>query len=310
MKRYQVIIPVVLICLMIVPLSGHSQEADQAQHFLTDDPDTTMSGWFTVKKVAENVLCIDDHGAANIYLVMGSDSALVIDTGIGAADLRAFVKSLTDLPLIVVNTHGHPDHSGANYQFDEPVYAHPRDFEAVRSYDSPERRRGSGAMMMGGAEVPEDEIFTDTLNLEPVVLKPVTEGYVFDLGGRELEVIEIPGHTQGEICLLDSENKILFTGDHNNMMVWLHLQGCTPLETYLGSLEKQRKRINEFDTMMPGHGPPVESGFIEDQISCVHSILDGSCEAKPFESFAGNGLICTYGRASVVYNPDNLYITD
>ena len=66
--------------------------------------------WFRVTEVAEKVWLIDDHQAANIYLVEGSDSALIIDTGLGVADLVSTVKKLTGKPLIVVNTHGHPDH--------------------------------------------------------------------------------------------------------------------------------------------------------------------------------------------------------
>jgi hypothetical protein len=46
---------------------------------------TKGQSWFTVKEIQKNVWQIDDHKIANIYLVAGKDSALVIDTGIGAA---------------------------------------------------------------------------------------------------------------------------------------------------------------------------------------------------------------------------------
>jgi hydroxyacylglutathione hydrolase len=265
------------------------------------------SSWFKATLVAPNVWCIDDHGADNMYLVIGSDSALLIDTGLGAANLRDYVKSITGLPLIILNTHGHPDHAGANYQF-ETVYAHPADFPSINFFSSPQVRKSMGRSMLGGASVPENELFTDTLNLKPVLLKPVQEGYVFRLGGRSLEVISVPGHTPGGICLLDQEHKILFSGDNNNTLVWLHIQGCLPLETYLKSLEKLNARVNEFTTLMPGHGTPIESSFVGEQISCLKSILDGSCEAKPYESFAGNGMVCTYKRAMVAYNPENLRV--
>lgn len=99
---------------------------------------------------------------------------------------------------------------------------------------------------------------------------------------------------------------MLFSGDNNNTLVWLFLHECLPLHDYLTTLEKLGRRIGEFDTMFPGHGIPKPAGFINDQISCVKSILDGNCESIEYKSFAGDGLMCTYGQASVAYNPDNL----
>lgn len=118
--------------------------------------------------------------------------------------------------------------------------------------------------------------------------------------------METPGHTPGSICLLDIDNELLFSGDNNNMLVWLFLGGCTPLHEYLETLEKQQRRLAEFETLFPGHGPPMAADFINDQVACVKAILDGTCESRPYESFAGNAMICTWGRASVAYNPDNL----
>ena len=137
----------------------NAQESQETIQFLTDDPDPELSGWFTTREVAQNVWCIDDHGAANIYLVAGEDSALIIDKGIGTANLRDYIKSQTNLPLIIVNTHGHPDHAGANYQFTEPIYAHSLDFESIRANDKAGQSSNIGATMTGGAEVPEDEIY-------------------------------------------------------------------------------------------------------------------------------------------------------
>ena len=264
---------------------------------------TTGQSWFTVKEIQKNVWQIDDHKIANIYLIIGNDSALVVDTGIGAADLRSQIKKLTDKPLIVVNTHGHGDHSGGNYQF-RKVYIHPADLQDAENVNNPERIKSMRQNMPADHRPSEEEIFKGTP--ENTILVPVREGHVFDLGGRRIQVMETPGHTPGEICLLDIENKLLFTGDNNNELVWLFLSGCKPLHEYLASLEKQAKRISEFTTLFPGHGVPMPSDFINDQIKCVKGILDGTLEAKPYESFAGNAKVSTYGRASVAFDPKNL----
>lgn len=258
--------------------------------------------WFTVTVISPKVWAIDDHQAANCYLVEGKDSALLIDTGIGAADLLAQVGQLTHKPLIVVNTHGHPDHSGANYQFAK-IYLAPGDSAAARNYMLPASRAGAAKMARGATPQPGETYKGKEIASKLVVVK---DGTTFKLGGRTIEVIETPGHTPGSICLLDKANKLLFTGDNDNTLVWLFLPNCLPLSAYLKSLQKLEKRVSEFDTLLPGHGVPMKSDFISDQIMCVKSILDHTCKPEPYESFAGKAMLCKYNRSSVAFNPENL----
>jgi hydroxyacylglutathione hydrolase len=263
----------------------------------------TGTSWFSVTQVFPKVWQIGDHGADNMYVIEGRDSSLLVDTGLGVADIVSCVKKITSKPLIVVNTHGHPDHSGANYQF-EKVYMNAADFEAAKSFNTPEARSGSSGSMLGSSKPSEADLYKGKIHDTKLVA--VKEGYIFNLGGRRIQVMEMPGHTPGELCFLDIENKLLFTGDHNNTLVWLFLQNCKPLHEYLVSLEKQSIRINEYTTLLPGHGPAMSSDFIKDQVSCVKGILDGTLERKPYQSFAGNAMVATYGKASVAFNPDNL----
>src|SRR4030042_60966 len=118
----------------------------------------TTSSWFTAKEVGIKIWQISDHGSDNIYLVEGSDSAMLIDNGLGTADLASFVKTLTSKPLIVVITHGHPDHAGSNYQF-EKVYIHPADAEAAKAVNRPESRAGSAKTMQPGSTPAESELY-------------------------------------------------------------------------------------------------------------------------------------------------------
>ncbi|KPK87561.1 MAG: hypothetical protein AMS27_02395 [Bacteroides sp. SM23_62_1] len=255
---------------------------------------------YVIKQINEGIWVINENGGVNMYLVIGEDSALLIDTGFGTGNLLGCVKSVTDLPLIVVNTHGYPDHAGTNYQFKE-VWAHPLDFEAVRQFSNLEVVENQDNTNSTG------EVTDDKEEHSSLILLPLENGYILNLGDRNLEVIEVPGHTPGSICLLDSDHKILFTGDNNNVIVWLFLEGCAPLETYMQSLEKLQQRSDEFDMIMPGHGSPLERDFIDEQIICAKNILDGSCKGELYESFAGEGRICYYERAGIVFNPDNLF---
>jgi hypothetical protein len=57
---------------------------------------------------------------------------------------------------------------------------------------------------------------------------------------------------------------------------------------------------------MPGHGDPLKSAFVAEQIACAQSILDGTCAERPYKSFAGDALVCSYKSASIAYDPKNL----
>lgn len=300
----------ILLSLLLIqlPTSGRGEHAE-AEHRAQEPQDTTggqTPAWFIVKQVADKVWRIDDRGGDNMYLVEGNDAALLIDAGTGVADLSTCVQSLTALPVIVVNTHGHPDHSGGDYQFPE-VYAHPAEFGAITAFCSTQVHRDAIERIQ--QESPE----LASLLLDPPdsvtipVLLPMREGFVFNLGGRRLEVLETPGHTRGSVCLLDSANGLLFTGDNNNAVAWLFLEECTPLEQYLQTLQRLKKRSGEFTVLLPGHGDPLDPGFIDEQIACAQSILSEACTGEPYETFVDYARACTYKRATIAFNPEKLH---
>ena len=60
----------------------------------------------------------------NIFLILGSNKSLLIDTGCGLFPLKPIVEELIeDRELFVINTHSHFDHIGSNSEFEE-VYIH------------------------------------------------------------------------------------------------------------------------------------------------------------------------------------------
>ena len=262
------------------------------------------SEWFTASQVAGNTWRIVDHGVVNCYLVIGRDRALLIDTGYGHANIRDYAKSLTALPLTVINTHGHRDHSGADVQFGE-VLAHRADFAAIEANATPEQR-ARNRETLGDAVVPASERFDYDAEARPLALQAVKDGDLIDLGERQLEVIETPGHTPGQIVLLDRQSKLLFAGDHINRLVWLQLTSCLPLETYLASLEKVAARAEEFVTIMPGHHEPIDAAYLRELIGCVKGILDGTGASEPYRYGQTEGRIAKCERASVVFDPHRL----
>ncbi|MHA1933366.1 MAG: MBL fold metallo-hydrolase, partial [Promethearchaeota archaeon] len=58
----------------------------------------------------------------NLFLILGSHSALLIDTGCGLFPLKPILNDIIkDKKLIVINTHSHWDHILGNAEFDEII---------------------------------------------------------------------------------------------------------------------------------------------------------------------------------------------
>lgn len=221
-----------------------------------------MGKFYNVSELKKNVYRIDSNEQVFMDLFVGSEKALLWDTGYGYGDLKAVVREITDLPLIIVNSHGHLDHTCGNFQFEEDIYIHPADVELCQQHNSLEMRKGAvengrhtfmyetGQLM---DVLPEDFDEERYVNAGYGKLVPVEEGHVFDLGGITLEVVEVPGHTHGSIGLLYKEEKIFFAGDAMNPFLWLFAPEATMLSEYKATLRKADGL--DFEALVVSHGP-------------------------------------------------------
>lgn len=174
---------------------------------------------------------------ALMHLLVGKDSALVIDTGFGLVDLKGAVQQLTDLPLIVINTHGHFDHTHGNWQFGGAMVSY-KDLETISRHDNPQYLKenflGNPVMkFLLGAEMVDK-----VCNQPSSPYRPLPKSMSLDLGGgRVIRLYEIPGHTPGSIALLDEKYHRLYTGDmFCSAGVLLQFPESTDVETYLQSV--------------------------------------------------------------------------
>ncbi len=187
---------------------------------------------------------------SNMYLIVGSESTALIDTGTGFM-VDATIKSLKELLGgrkldIVILTHRHYDHVGGLRaiikEFSPRLYAGPDDAKPLREGDS-ESTLGT---KFGGS-------------IDPMDVTDFCEGDKIDLGGHVLTALYTPGHTIGSICVLDEVTGSLFSGD----TVFVDGVGNTMHPT--GSekmLIDSLKKLSEiqFSGLYPGHGPIVTSG--------------------------------------------------
>lgn len=277
-----------------------------------------MKQYFNVKKIMDGVYQISDpiSGSAMVCstLIVGQEKALLVDTGNGIGDLKALINSITPLPLIVVNSHGHVDHVSGNYQF-EKIYIHPEDIPIKEKYLIP-GVKGYVVEYFKQQELVFPEAFLKEEYVsrnDNSVLIPIKEGQLFDLGGKELEVIHFPGHTKGSIALIDKRNRILFSADSISCHVLMFLEESTSISTYLDSLKKVNQL--EFDKVIASHYiEPYNRDIVEKLINCASRIdvskstaysnpmipIQGLMYAEGGEPFVGSDFV------SIVYIKDKL----
>ena len=128
-----------------------------------------------------------------LYLLFGNDRAILFDTGAGMVDVPAAVDGIikqwlakhqrTTIPLIVAHTHGHGDHVAGDAQFAgrTDVTLVQKDTASVRAF-------------FGIVNWPADAV-------------------TYNLGGRILDILPIPGHEASSIAIYDRQTHVMLTGD-------------------------------------------------------------------------------------------------
>ena len=252
---------------------------------------------------------IDEFDIASMYLLVGTEKAMLIDCGMGVGDLKGAVEMLIgNKPLIVVITHGHLDHTANAIQFPE-IWMHPADQDQPipQSY---ERRRGDvekiAVRQKGCIGAPYTmfhlypyDIDEDLLEYGPEVPRPVIHDLYdcqqFDLGGgRIVTAIACPGHSKGQMAFLDSQTRSLFSGDAVNFN--LGINAC-PVETSLKSLKRLKALESEYDGIYNGHhdfralGAPLDPEALDTAIAmCEEIVTTGKWIPTTSPSFWGQSV--------------------
>ncbi|MCL2321082.1 MAG: MBL fold metallo-hydrolase [Oscillospiraceae bacterium] len=217
--------------------------------------------FYEIDKIHPWLYRINDPMDVCFYLLVGSDKALLFDTGFGIDNIVETIKTITSKPFIVVLGHGHIDHACGAYQFDE-VYLHENDFELCREHTS-EMFRASIIHDLEKIHKKPPESFDAESYLKAGTgnLKKLIIDTVFDLGDLHVKVIGMPGHTKGSVGLLVLEKKVLLTSDSANEHVWMFLKESTSVAKYIEMLETVWTQ--DFDTFFTAHSnkPHPKSDF-------------------------------------------------
>lgn len=186
----------------------------------------------------------------NTAFIVTAAGVVVIDSGPSrryAQQMRSAIARVTEKPVIrVFNTHHHPDHFLGNQAFAGIPTA------ALAATIAGQREEG-GAFTDNVYRLSGDWI----KGTEPVPAGEALRPGVQSIGGHELELISLSGHTSGDLVVLDHSTGVLFAGD----LVFYQRAPTTPhasIAQWLAALD--RLAVLPYRLLVPGHGDPVSDG--------------------------------------------------
>lgn len=223
---------------------------------------------------------IDDHtwigsghvmSNESIYLLEGSEKAMLIDAGTTIKDLDEVVAKITDKPVSLYATHAHPDHVGSAEYFSE----------INLNKGEAENMERMLANYKGKVNYLED-------------------GQIIDLGDREIEVVFTPAHTPGSTTYLDKRAGYGFSGDSFGSGNLLLFTGT--FSDLIATCKKMGVAMDEkgIKFLYPGHfngTNPETRQRIKDMITLSQDVLSGKVkgEENTGNRFGFTHLVHDYG---------------
>ena len=179
---------------------------------------------FDANRVFPGVTHIRDNMGVCFTLIEGTEKAMLVDAGYGLEDVRGFTETLTKKPVTLLLTHGHHDHVLGARWFDRAVLDEEDRAEYTLRIGREQRERVQEQAKGQGLCPPAD--FLNAVMPETVspAYKERIAGFdarTEDLGGLNVQIIHVPGHTAGSLVCFIPEYGLLLTGDDWNPCTWM-----------------------------------------------------------------------------------------
>ena len=251
--------------------------------FRTFLPVPVESRWYTVLKLPQNIyaICEPRHFQEVIsFLILGKTAAILWDTGMGFSPILPVVKRLTSLPLIVINSHSHFDHTGGNDKFPS-IWG----WESASSRLRAERgwcpENGDDNFLPSAFA--GDMVSVSAYSQNPYALRPLAQCQRFDLGDRLWEILYAPGHSDDSVVLFCEAEQFLCTGD---TLYPGTLYAQEDPVGYARTLHMLCSRFSDY-TLLCSHNEPIRTG---DLLVSAQAAFDAMLGGKTSPTPAGNGL--------------------
>ena len=215
----------------------------------------------TVTKIMEQVYVLKDQTECCANLVIGTEKALLFDTGSGVDDMLKAVRIITNLPLLIIASHGHFDHIGGSAAFDK-VYLSAEDWTLLDVYTDEILNKWLCEMVPG--EERENLAFQSNQwkQMRKLDFKK------FDLGNLECQVLPLKGHTKGSIGIYIPCLKLLLSGDALTPVMCLHFYNHLTKEVQIETLK--RVEMLDFDYYLTSHHDrSLPKSMVGRMIDCI-----------------------------------------
>lgn len=236
---------------------------------------------FNSEKIGDGITRIRDaENGPRLYLIEGSEKAVLIDSGNGAGNLRAYVETLTSKPVTVLVTHCHVGGAGGSGDF-ENVYMNAQDIkEYSETGGLPLAKRKTTAKTMFKSR--ETAKLLDDSDFPPMKdaadFKSVADGDRFELGGTAVIAYSVRGHTQGNMAYLATKQRTLFTGEGIAPIGSL-MRGNTGLASYEKNLRTLASKIEgQFDTILIANAEPYPKELLGYLIKTCEAVRKGTAQ--------------------------------
>ncbi|MFC4395229.1 MBL fold metallo-hydrolase [Arthrobacter sedimenti] len=219
-----------------------------------------MSRWREVGK--DNYVLVTEGSLLNTGLVVGSERAMVIDTGGGPRQGREILEAVrqkTNLPLVIVNTHAHYDHFFGNAVFAAAdvteFWAHQNCAKEITQRGDLQRRYvATLEPEMSAGEGKDVELVAPNVIVKD---QPV----LVDLGDLTVTLFYLGrGHTDGD--LLVGTPTTLYVGDLVEQGNHPSFEDSYP-EEWADVLRHISALRHRYEFLIPGHGEPCSDKFVK-----------------------------------------------
>ena len=258
---------------------------------------------FKANEVLPGVWHIEDCMGVCMTLLLGRERALLVDTGYGLEDVGAFVRTLTELPILTLLTHHHHDHAlGVRWVQGSLMFSEDdADWETYAG--KAQRERVLEQARQKGLTAEGD--FLGDARPRPA---PLEAGSI-DLGGLTAEAIRCPGHTPGSAVVWVPERGLLLTGDDWNPCTWLFFPAALPVHDYLRNARELLKL--PFEHVLCSHQPTLFpraklenflNGLTDDVLRAARPVKPGpypEIDTRQAELWDGQVLVFDWAKANL-----------
>ena len=261
----------------------------------------TSNDWFEVYEVEPGIFAIYEPfqwQEVISYLIVGDEAAVLFDTGNGIGNIKAVVDQLTEKPVRVINSHSHFDHIGGNHQFDE-VLSVSTPFTLARTEGMQSDELSVEVSAEARCKDLPAGVSEDDHRIQPFAIsQKISDGDVIDIGGRQLEILQVPGHTDDSVALLDRSAGLLWSGDSfYEGPIWLFFPE-TDLVAYRASVARFAALAPNLKAVFPAHNTPkADPALLLELRANLDRVLAGEIPAVPVSDgnvefrFEGFGLL-------------------